>query len=94
MITFHKLGQMGRLGNQLFQYAALKSLALKNNYDIKIPNPNHVSWHGQQCLLNEFNIECGYLYDSDLSKIKYLYKEIDWKSYDTNFFSCFRFLEH
>lgn len=87
MITFHKLGQMGRLGNQLFQYAALKSLALKNNYDIKIPNPNHVSWHGQQCLLNEFNIECGYLYDSDLSKIKYLYKEIDWKSYDTNFFS-------
>ena len=29
MITFLQLGKHGRLGNQLFQYAALKSLGLK-----------------------------------------------------------------
>ena len=33
MITFLQLGKYGRLGNQLFQYAALKSLGLKKNYN-------------------------------------------------------------
>ncbi len=37
MITFDKLGNHGRFGNQLFQYAALKSLALKNNYKVVLP---------------------------------------------------------
>ncbi len=87
MITFHKLGQLGRLGNQLFQYAALKSLALKNNYEVKIPNPNYANWHGQQCLLSEFNIECEYLFDTDLSTLRNLYEERDWKGFDTNFFN-------
>jgi D-alanyl-D-alanine carboxypeptidase len=32
MVTFHKLGELGRLGNQLFQYAALKGLASKTGY--------------------------------------------------------------
>ena len=39
MITFYELGNNGRLGNQLFQYAALKGLSTKREYDIKIPNP-------------------------------------------------------
>ena len=34
MITFSQLGKHGRLGNQLFQYAALKGLSVKNGYDI------------------------------------------------------------
>ena len=29
MITFNELGKYGRLGNQLFQYAALRALSLK-----------------------------------------------------------------
>ena len=37
MITFYTLGEMGRLGNQLFQYAALKGLGLKNGFQVKIP---------------------------------------------------------
>jgi len=34
MITFLELGKLGRLGNQLFQYSALKSLALRNGYNV------------------------------------------------------------
>lgn len=47
----------GRLGNQLFQYATLRSIGLKNNYDIAINiNFDTFEWHGQKCLLNNFNI--------------------------------------
>ncbi len=37
MLTFAKLGSQGRLGNQLFQIAALISLAKKNNTDYLLP---------------------------------------------------------
>jgi hypothetical protein len=37
MISFNNLGNMGRLGNQMFQYAALKGIARFNNYDFMIP---------------------------------------------------------
>ena len=37
MIGFNALGRMGRLGNQMFQYAALKGLARNNGADITIP---------------------------------------------------------
>ncbi len=38
MIGFNALGRMGRLCNQMFQYAALKGLARKIGADIIIPN--------------------------------------------------------
>lgn len=38
-ISFSNLGQMGRMGNQLFQYAALKGIAVKNNLEWRIPRP-------------------------------------------------------
>ena len=87
MVTFHKLGENGRLGNQLFQYAALKGLAIKNGYDVKIPNPQTMSWHGQVCLLDKFNIECDYLTQEDVNTLQYLYGEPNWKTYDENFFN-------
>lgn len=34
MIIFLELGNLGILDNQLFQYAALKGIALKNTYKI------------------------------------------------------------
>lgn len=37
MISFKKLGDMGRLGNQLFQMAATIALALRNNDDYVFP---------------------------------------------------------
>jgi hypothetical protein len=87
MITFHKLGELGRLGNQLFQYAALKGLALKTGYEVKIPNPETMSWHGQICLLDKFNIDCDYLNQDDANGLQYLYGEPNWKTYDENFFN-------
>ena len=87
MVTFHKLGENGRLGNQLFQYAALKGLATKNGYNMKIPNPQTMSWHGQTCLLDRFNIECDYLTQEDASTLQHLYEEPNWQKYDPNFFN-------
>lgn len=37
MITFNKLGNLGRLGNQMFQYAALKGIANHRGYEYAIP---------------------------------------------------------
>tara|TARA_B100001093_G_scaffold340006_2_gene324781 strand:- start:3017 stop:3892 length:876 start_codon:yes stop_codon:yes gene_type:complete len=86
MITFSQLGKMGRLGNQLFQYAALKSLALKKGYECKIPNPSKMEWHGQECLLDNFNIEAEYLDEQDLKKINYRYYEGSMSKIDRNYF--------
>ena len=40
MITFNDLGYMGRLGNQMFQYAALLGIRAATGYDIGIPLKN------------------------------------------------------
>jgi len=37
MIGFNHLGRMGRLGNQMFQYAALRGIAKNNGYDYCLP---------------------------------------------------------
>ena len=50
MITFSKLGEYGRLGNQLFQYSILYSVGTENGYDYMIPNIDDKVWHGQKCL--------------------------------------------
>ena len=80
MITFLELGRYGRLGNQLFQYAALKSIALKNGYECKIPNPETMDWHGQKCLLTEFNIKADFLTKDDALSLTNLAVEpsVDW----------------
>ena len=61
MITFTKFGEYGRLGNQLYQYAALKGLAKSLDTEMKLPNFKNKHWHGQDCLLDNFNISCGFL---------------------------------
>lgn len=76
MVTFYKLGSYGRLGNQFFQYAALKNLALKNNYKIKIFNLAELnSWHEQKCLLEEFNLQEENMNFSEIQNIKNFYEE-------------------
>ena len=42
MIGFDHLGNLGRLGNQMFEYAALRGIAEKHGYDICIPPSDHV----------------------------------------------------
>ena len=39
MIGFNRLGLMGRLGNQMFQYASLRGIAKNNGYNWMIPPP-------------------------------------------------------
>ena len=46
----------GGLGNQLFQYAALRALSLKKEYEISLPLLEDKVWHGQKCLLGNFTI--------------------------------------
>jgi hypothetical protein len=38
MITFSRLGTYGHLGNQMFQYAALKGIAAHRNYEWAVPS--------------------------------------------------------
>ena len=42
MIGLNYLGKMGQLGNQMFQYAALKGIAAKHIYKTIIPNHNEL----------------------------------------------------
>ena len=37
MISFNHLGNLGRLSNQMFQYASLKGIAKKHGYEYSIP---------------------------------------------------------
>jgi hypothetical protein len=59
MITFTQLGSWGRLGNQLWQYALLKSISLKTGKEIILPTSIFDNiWHSQKCLLNNFKLKC------------------------------------
>jgi hypothetical protein len=73
MITFSNLGNYGRLGNQLFQYAILLSIAERRGFTVKIPDFNNNVWHNQKCLLDNFNITAPKLGSTD--KIKQVYVE-------------------
>ena len=42
MLAFNYLGQLGRLGNQMFQYASLKGIARNRGYNYCVPNHRHV----------------------------------------------------
>lgn len=41
MITFERIGHLGRLANQMFQYSTLFSVANRNGYDFAIPIDNN-----------------------------------------------------
>ena len=40
MLTFNGIGSLGRLGNQMFEYAAIRGIAAKHGYDWMIPTPD------------------------------------------------------
>ena len=41
MLAFNHIGSLGRLGNQMFEYAALRGIAAKHGYDWCIPTPEN-----------------------------------------------------
>lgn len=48
-ISFNLLGHHGRLGNQMFQYATIKSIATKHGYEFTIPPSDFRDpWHDHQ----------------------------------------------
>lgn len=60
MISFNRLGNLGHLGNQMFQYASLKGISHKNNTDFCIPHKEDFGkyYPVKSILDNCFNIEC------------------------------------
>ena len=40
MLAFNHIGHLGRLGNQMFQYASLRGIAARRGYDFGIPDSN------------------------------------------------------
>ena len=41
MLAFNHIGSLGRLGNQMFEYATLRGIAAKHGYDFMIPPPEN-----------------------------------------------------
>jgi hypothetical protein len=49
MLAFNYLGKLGRLGNQMFQYASLRGIASRRGYDFGIPQSNfNDEWKSHQ----------------------------------------------
>jgi hypothetical protein len=88
VVTFTQLGRLGRLGNQLFQYAALRAISLEKGYKIKIPDPANIEWQNQKCYLNYFNLECEYLESNDYSHIEYRFCEPDHTQFYSEVFGA------
>jgi hypothetical protein len=62
MFVFPEIGRCGRLGNQMFQVAALKALALKNKSQAYIPDDLYNRTHdGQESLLKFFKHEIPFI---------------------------------
>jgi len=87
MITFKQLGLHGRLGNQLYQYAALRGISEKIGTNCKIPNFNNFLWHGQKCLLSNFNIKAEFFDYSELFGLERTINEPDPNRFYKDFFS-------
>ena len=60
MISFNRLGNMGHLGNQMFQYASIKGIANKNNTEFCIPETKDfgTTYNLWSNIDDCFNIKC------------------------------------
>lgn len=84
MIGMNKLGQKGRLGNQLFQYAALVGIAKNLNHDFCIPDHSNAPWFDQEV---DGNIVTKYHQLQHLFEMNYLngrYGEVDGYEIDVH----------
>ena len=70
MLTFNYLGYLGRIGNQMFQYAALRGISAQHNYEYSLP-PNMLD-NGEM-----------YIHLYDCFDIRNLDKKIsNWSNYE------------
>ena len=80
MITSLQIGPNGRLGNQMFQYAAMVGLSKVKNFDWKLHD------HDEMLLWDAFKLPgTSKILDEDLKIIKYRYKESSFY-FDTSIF--------
>jgi hypothetical protein len=99
MITNKSIGYSGRIGNQLFQYATLFSIGLKNNYKIGLPSKNlreksdgclnktDNTWISYRLNLYDcFDITAELIDDGECTKIDNNYKENSF-NFDASIFN-------
>ena len=56
MISFNNLGNLGRLANQMFQYASLKGIAKNRGFDFCIPPEASFGQHDELVRQDKFNL--------------------------------------
>lgn len=56
MITINDLGNCGRLGNQMFQYASIKGISKKHGYEFAIPPRSEFGKRDRNVLNDKLNI--------------------------------------
>ena len=56
MISFNNIGNLGRLANQMFQYASLKGVARNRGYDFSIPPQQVFGQYDPLVRTSELNI--------------------------------------
>ena len=56
MISFNNIGNLGRLANQMFQYASLKGIARNRGYEFTIPPEKVFGQHDQLVKSSQLNI--------------------------------------
>ena len=63
MLAFNELGNCGRLGNQMFQFASLKGIARRKGYDFMIPpfNANRIDNYSLHNCFELSNVSSGNL---------------------------------
>ena len=76
---FSDLGNYGRLGNQLFQYSAVRSYSLKYDVQLFLPEP---SFHK----LDNFHITSHYVKRDTLQAVKRVHFKEKQFHYDPDFF--------
>ena len=69
MISFLRLGTYGRLANQMFQYATLKAVGIRRDYEVRIPRPSDLD------LLAVFDIPEPELTPHDAQALVHTYTE-------------------
>tara|TARA_E500000305_G_C4024167_1_gene240742 strand:+ start:2001 stop:2858 length:858 start_codon:yes stop_codon:yes gene_type:complete len=86
MLTFLGISEFGRLGNQLFRYAAVKCLSLHNSRPVVLPHPNLEPKYSHR--LGAFNLRCHYVPGEEIAKnIKYEYQQPGFE-FDQTFFTA------
>jgi hypothetical protein len=85
MLTHPDIGNAGRLGNALFQYAAVKGISKRLGYEpVLLKEVHNRVWDGQKCQLNYFNLDIRYIENSELSIFKYSFSEQTSRVFDRN----------